>query len=402
MTRRPNGRKDARSPSPVTGEPSSHVRPFVVTVGKNSIGDPPRPDIVQKFALHSRYLQELSISTGRPGTMEVSGVRSIVLPALRPAFLGGLLFYAVAPLLTLVLSMARGRCPIVCQSPYEGLGVIGLRQLLPRRLRPRVQVEVHGDWKAASRLYGSRARRLVSPLADRAARWSLLRADNVRVVSIYLEDLVRDAGYQGPVNRYNTFSDYGVFLETPLVPLPGVPTATFVGVLERYKAADILLDAWAEVLEKVPQARLVIVGKGTMSAEVADRIRRDAFDGSVELRDPVPQKELVVILDQCWCLVIPSRSEGLGRVAIEAMARGRAVVASEVGGLREVVADRQTGRLVPPEDVGALAGALTDLLNDRDGAGAMGERARSSAVERGPAHEYTQGLLRLQEWLIRG
>jgi len=123
------------------------------------------------------------------------------------------------------------------------------------------------------------------------------------------------------------------------------------------------------------------------------------LDDTVTFLDPMPQSELRVLLDQSTCLVLPSRAEGLGRVNVEAMARARPVVASAVGGIPELVDDGHTGRLVPPEDVTALADALVEVLQDREMARAMGQEARRRAVERAPHTEYEEGIARLAGWI---
>ena len=90
---------------------------------------------------------------------------------------------------------------------------MGLSRLLPRRWRPRVVVEVHGDWHTALRLYGGGGRRLFAPLGDRAASWALVRANRVRVVSEWLSELVRQTGYDGEIDRFPAFGNVTPFLE---------------------------------------------------------------------------------------------------------------------------------------------------------------------------------------------
>jgi glycosyltransferase involved in cell wall biosynthesis len=85
-----------------------------------------------------------------------------------------------------------------------------------------------------------------------------------------------------------------------------------------------------------------------------------------------------VELDHASLLVLPSRSEGLGRVVIEALCRGRGVVASRVGGIPDLVQDGVNGLLVAPEDVEGLAAALVRALSDRDLLERLSERARPS------------------------
>jgi glycosyltransferase involved in cell wall biosynthesis len=85
-------------------------------------------------------------------------------------------------------------------------------------------------------------------------------------------------------------------------------------------------------------------------------------------------------LDEATVLVLPSRSEGLGRVVVEAFCRGRGVVASRVGGIPDIVEDGKTGILVPSGDPERLAYALVRVLTDRGFAERLGAEARS-AVE---------------------
>ena len=164
----------------------------------------------------------------------------------------------------------------------------------------------------------------------------------------------------------------------PPAPVAGAPF-TIVGRLVEIKGHDILLAAVAEVQE----LELEIVGdgllRGELEAEVArrslgDRVR---FLGRVAPAGPAMERAAVV--------VVPSRGEGFGMVALEAMERGRAVIASRVGGLPEIVAEGETGLLVPPNDPAALAAALRELAADPARVAAMGAAGRRRAVT-----EFTQ------------
>ena len=86
------------------------------------------------------------------------------------------------------------------------------------------------------------------------------------------------------------------------------------------------------------------------------------------------------MLERAAVVVVPSLGEGFGMVALEAMERGRAVVASDVGGLPEIVADGVTGLLVPPGDVDALARAIAELAGDPDRAAELGAAGRVRAL----------------------
>jgi glycosyltransferase involved in cell wall biosynthesis len=227
-------------------------------------------------------------------------------------------------------------------------------------VRAPVILDIHGDWRASTRLYGSPARKLLNPVADRIAVSALRRADAVRTISDYTTDLVRSYGVE-PAAVFPAFMDLDPFL-APRAPLPGRPRALFVGVLEHYKGIDELADAWRIVSGKLPGVKLHLVGRGTRR-DVVERLVADLPD-RVEWTAVLPTDGVARALDEATALVLPSRSEGMGRVLVEAFCRGRPVVASRVGGIVDLVRDGENGLLVPPQDSQALAEALLRLLSD--------------------------------------
>jgi glycosyltransferase involved in cell wall biosynthesis len=170
--------------------------------------------------------------------------------------------------------------------------------------------------------------------------------------------------------------DLEPFLAAPPAPLPERPSALFVGVLERYKGVDVLADAWRLAAPRVRQATLHVVGKGTLgsvpAALVADLPEQTRWT------DALATPEIARALDESSVLVLPSRSEGLGRVIVEAFCRGRGVVASSVGGIRDLVTDGREGLLVAPGDAAALAEALVRVLSDRELTERVGAEARTT------------------------
>ena len=128
------------------------------------------------------------------------------------------------------------------------------------------------------------------------------------------------------------------------------------GAFTREKGQDVLLEAFVQFLNNTPQARLLLVGEGPLrgSPEVSDLLRRAG--GRVQVIDPV--QDLTPFFAAIDLYVMPSRAEGLGSSALLAMAHGLPVIASRVGGLSEVVAEGETGWLVPPQSPAALADAL--------------------------------------------
>ena len=123
--------------------------------------------------------------------------------------------------------------------------------------------EVHGDWRHSTRLYGAGGRRLLSPLVDALDRYGVRHSDAVRALALHRD---ARAGRARRAARRRVSHVHGPLRlhRAPLRPLPETPTALFVGVLERYKNIDGLVAAWRRVADRVPEARLVVVGKGPL------------------------------------------------------------------------------------------------------------------------------------------
>jgi glycosyltransferase involved in cell wall biosynthesis len=165
-------------------------------------------------------------------------------------------------------------------------------------------------------------------------------------------------------------------------PLDGPPTVTFAGRLRVEKGVDVLVQAFARARERVPDARLSIAGAGPAEPAVRALIERLGLGDVAALHGQLGGEALERTLDRGWVHAVPSRwPEPFGLTATEAMMRGTAVVASEIGGLADIVLHERTGLCVPPGDVPALADALVQILSDRDRAEALGRTARARARE---------------------
>jgi len=163
----------------------------------------------------------------------------------------------------------------------------------------------------------------------------------------------------------------------PQAPLDrAVPRLISVGRLAAPKDWTTLLSALTS-FDPQAFAELVIVGDGPNREQVQDELAARSLGGRVRLlgeRDDVSH-----LLADADVFLLASRSEGLPLSVIEAMAAGLPVVASDVGGLRELVRDGETGTLVPPGDPVALADALRPLLADRELRRRLGMAARERA-----------------------
>ena len=291
---------------------------------------------------------------------------------LRPRRLDGVLFHALLPFrVRRELEQFRPDA-VVASDPFVGAAVLAGRVLARRRVP--VIVEVHGDWRTYTRLYGSPFRKLGARAADALAVRVLRRADATRALSEFTSGLVAEARGQPADASFATYSDLSAFTAKPIAELPERPTALFVGMLEAYKNVDGLAAAWRRVAARMPEAKLVIVGKGSRRRTI-DALALDLPD-QVEHMEMLDPEGVASQLDEATILVLPSWPEGLGRVVIEAFARGRGVVATGAGGVLDLVEDGREGLLVPRADEDALVEALLRVLGDRELAARLGEAAQ--------------------------
>jgi glycosyltransferase involved in cell wall biosynthesis len=240
-----------------------------------------------------------------------------------------------------------------------------------------VILDLHGNWRAATRLYGSPLRRLLDPAGDAVSRVAVRRADAIRTISDFTTTLVRDVGRDSTA-VFPAYVDLASFLDPPPLALPEKPAALFVGVLERYKNVDGLVAAWGLAAGRVPEATLRIVGRGREAAQVEALVSE--LPSMTTYTPILTAAEVARALDESWVLVLPSRSEGLPRVVIEAFCRGRAVVGSRAGGIPDLVEHERNGLLVDLDDPDALANALVHVLSDRALAQRLAAQAREDAA----------------------
>ena len=150
-----------------------------------------------------------------------------------------------------------------------------------------------------------------------------------------------------------------------------------LGRLVPIKGFDLLVRALPIVASQVPSARVLLVGEGAERAHLETIAASLGVAGRLRLTGETT--DVAPYLAAADVVTVPSRNEGMGRVIVEAMALGRPVVATAVGGIPDVVTDGECGRLVAPEDVDALAAALIELGRDPALRRKLGEAAAQRA-----------------------
>ena len=170
----------------------------------------------------------------------------------------------------------------------------------------------------------------------------------------------------------------------------------YAGVLIPRKGVNLLLKAFAALDH--PRAQLHLVG-GAENAAYAESLKRQAADLGIESRvhfaGAVSQRELASYFAAARVMVLPSLSEGLGRVVVEAMLLGTPVIGSRVGGIPDMIIDGENGYLVEAGSEAALTAALRRVYDEEEDFAAMGEKARAFAEDFFSPRKYVDGYRQL-------
>lgn len=205
-----------------------------------------------------------------------------------------------------------------------------------------------------------------SAAADRLSQIARLPRERIAVIPNGVE-IERFASGRRP-GRVNVLRDeLGIRPEEKVILLPAA--------LRHGKGHDVLVEAWPLIRERVPNARVVFAGGGERECE----LRRHCAPCEPRILFLGWRSDVAELMAASDVVVLPSFSEALPTVLVEAAAAGRPVVASRVGGIPEVVIDGETGLLVDPGDVVGLAASISALLLEPARAHAMGDRARLRA-----------------------
>lgn len=160
----------------------------------------------------------------------------------------------------------------------------------------------------------------------------------------------------------------------PVRPVSGGPVIGAVARLVPIKGLQHLVDAAPQVLRHCAQARFLLVGEGEMRPALEEQARGLGLEDRITFTGYRPDApSLLAGMD---VFVLPSLNEGMGRVLVMAMALGKPIVATRVGGVPELLGDGEAGLLVPPGDPAALAEAVCSLLRDPTRAQGLGEAGR--------------------------
>ncbi len=159
------------------------------------------------------------------------------------------------------------------------------------------------------------------------------------------------------------------------------PLAGIVARMKPGRGHALLLDAWEQVIDRLPAARLLIAGRGELEQSLRDRVAGSKLAGSVVFlgyRNDLPEVYRALDLK----LILAPGNDGTCRAALEAMASGVPVLGADTGALPQIISQGRTGRIVSGDDSQLLATALVEMLADRAALKNMGANARTEAQNR--------------------
>ncbi|MEO8033373.1 MAG: glycosyltransferase [Acidobacteriota bacterium] len=277
-------------------------------------------------------------------------------------------------LLTRGISAVRRADVLVFRWPsVHSMLLLPVAILLRKVIVIRLRTDVEAGWQAVG-IVGSRGATLVREYT----RWALRRATVPVVISPFLNE--RYGGGRAVVLNECGVMSRDVATETHEA---GGKTILYVGRFAPEKGVDVLVRAFARLAD--PDARLRLIGGGSEKDRLGALVKelriseRVDFPGSIVDRAALREEYRKATL-----FVLPSRTEGLGCVLLEAMAAATPIVATRVGGIPDLVADRENGLLVESENPEALGAGIQQMLDDK----ALRKRCASRGLETVQHHTF--------------
>ena len=256
---------------------------------------------------------------------------------------------------------------------FADLGALAAKiKRVPFVLSPRAEFELEGPLKILTDVWNSTVEKITYHLADK-----------VVVQNDYMENYTR--------KRFGVKDEMGKIINGIDINIPkGGKVAErkrwgfkpdekiilFVEVLDVHKGTDILINAFAKVRKNIKGARLVIAGDGCDRKRLEEEVNKLGIKDEVLFLGMVHHDFIGSLMVTSDIVCVPSFRESCPRSALEAMACGRPVIASNVGGIPEIIRDGKTGLLVEPRNVDELSRAIKKIILNKKLQDKMGDAAR--------------------------
>jgi glycosyltransferase involved in cell wall biosynthesis len=304
-----------------------------------------------------------------------------LIPHHLPRLLRQTLFMVSIVTIGIYLALIRDVKIMLSTTPIEGFS-LALVKLFLRFLGKKIVIiiQAQGDWEEVPFLVGSFPRygkQFLVSISD----FAIKQADLLRAVSQFTRQKL-EAKTDKPCLVYNTFTDIEVFKKNAASTSSNESKQVlYAGALTYLKGVHILLAAMKNVLSVEKDVGLTVVGEGEYKVRLEEIAAQLRIKERVKFVGWLSQYQLFELIRSCFVFVLPSLSEGLGRVLIEAMVSGKPVVGSNTGGIPEIIRDGETGFLVEPDDSQDLSQKILFLLKNPDLAMKMGMKGKQFAEQ---------------------
>jgi len=218
-------------------------------------------------------------------------------------------------------------------------------------------------------------------------RFVLRRADGIKILFPGQLDPFKGIGSDRTIACFHDYVDIRRFRD---ISVSEKYEILFVGFPFRLKGVDALIKAFKQICPKFPQWRLKILGWYPDMHELVSEI---GGHGRIYHHQPVPAREIPKHVGSCSIFALPSRSEAMGKVLVEAMAAGKARVGSNIDGIPSVIDDGIDGLLFEPENVEDLADKLERLISDAGLRKRLGDAGKRRAEEEFSEEKYFENLI---------
>lgn len=283
----------------------------------------------------------------------------------------------------LTLNTRKDKFDIIVSYDPLFTGIIGV--ILKYLIGCRLIIEVNGNLLNA-RFLGRIpfTKRLLRLIYKFFINFSLLFTDIIKVLN---NEQKKSLG--GLLNKKSVFHFHGFVPTHYFVNKDNVEEKTilFVGHPFYLKGVDILIKAFQKISDKYPSFILKLIGH---NLEADARRYFNNLNGRIKLYPPTFYDKIREEFLKCYCLILPSREEAMGRVLLEAMSSGKPIIGANIGGIPEVIEDGKNGFLFKKEDPDDLASKLDILLANPELAKRMGERGRELIKERFSSEKYCE------------
>lgn len=220
-------------------------------------------------------------------------------------------------------------------------------------------------------------------------------------------DFLRNLGITRDIEILPNCLDTNVFrpdIETDLkeeMGLQGNKLILFVGRLHKEKGLKYLIEAFKTIKNRCPKTKLILAGKGEERENLESRISELGLHGDVVFLDYFPYKKMPELYNACDIVVLPSIFEPFGMVLVEAMACGKPIVGSKVGGIKDIIEDGENGFLTQPRNTQQLAGKIEILLFNEDLRTKFGRKGREKSIENFSYKAVAKKALNIYKRLLR-